>query len=74
MGLFRPKAYKFHSVFGPSANSAEIYRDVLTAPVDSLMDDGYNVAIFAYGQTGSGKTFTMAGGGAFTRTVSTRVE
>ena len=57
----RHRRYKFHSVFGPSAAATDIYRDVLTAPVDSLIDDGYNVAIFAYGQTGSGKTFTMAG-------------
>jgi hypothetical protein len=59
--LRAPKAYKFHSVFGPTASATDIYRDVLTAPVDCLLDDGYNVAIFAYGQTGSGKTFTMAG-------------
>jgi hypothetical protein len=59
--LRAPKAYKFNSVFGPSAAATEIYHDVLTAPVDSLLSDGYSVAIFAYGQTGSGKTFTMAG-------------
>jgi hypothetical protein len=60
--LRAPKAYKFNNVFGPVASATDIYRDVLTTPVDSLLCDGYNVAIFAYGQTGSGKTFTMAGG------------
>ena len=59
--LRAPKAYKFNSVFGPTALATDIYRDVLTAPVESLLCDGHNVAIFAYGQTGSGKTFTMAG-------------
>lgn len=59
--LRAPKAYKFNSVFGPSAAATEIYRGVLTEPVGSLLSDGYSVAIFAYGQTGSGKTFTMAG-------------
>ena len=59
--LRAPKAYKFNNVFGPAAAATEIYRDVLTEPVESLLSDGYSVAIFAYGQTGSGKTFTMAG-------------
>eukprot|EP01052_Picozoa_sp_SAG31_P028100 SAG31_NODE_2683_length_5256_cov_6.529184_2_plen_801_part_00 len=59
--LRAPKAYKFHSVFGPAASATDIYSEVLTTPVDNLLEDGYNVAIFAYGQTGSGKTFTMAG-------------
>ena len=59
--LRAPKAYKFNSVFGPSSSATEIYDNVLTEPVDSLLSDGYSVAIFAYGQTGSGKTFTMAG-------------
>ncbi len=59
--LRAPKAYKFNNVFGPSSAATEIYDNVLTEPVDSLLSDGYSVAIFAYGQTGSGKTFTMAG-------------
>ena len=55
------------------AESQDVFESVGRRVVDSVVD-GINGTIMAYGQTGSGKTFTMAGGGAFTRTVSTRVE
>jgi len=55
----RQNDYEFDRVFGPTANNAEVFRDI-SALVTSCMD-GYNVCIFAYGQTGSGKTWTMSG-------------
>lgn len=50
------KVYLFDHVFGPEAEQAMIYQDVV-APVLTEVLDGYNCTIFAYGQTGTGKTY-----------------
>ncbi|KAL7274763.1 Kinesin-related motor protein [Rhizina undulata] len=54
------KTYTFDRVFGPEADQAMIYDDVV-APILEEMLSGYNCTIFAYGQTGTGKTYTMSG-------------
>ncbi len=54
------KTYSFDRVFGPEADQATIYDDVV-GPVLSETLSGYNCTIFAYGQTGTGKTYTMSG-------------
>ena len=54
------KTYTFDRVFGPEADQAIVYDDVV-APILDEMLLGYNCTIFAYGQTGTGKTYTMSG-------------
>lgn len=54
------KMYSFDRVFGPEADQAMVYDDVV-APMLEEMLSGYNCTIFAYGQTGTGKTYTMTG-------------
>ncbi|XP_010271503.1 PREDICTED: kinesin-like protein KIN-7D, mitochondrial [Nelumbo nucifera] len=53
-------AYAFDRVFGPSANSQEVY-DVAARPVVKAAMEGINGTVFAYGVTSSGKTHTMHG-------------
>ncbi|MBW0477866.1 hypothetical protein O181_017581 [Austropuccinia psidii MF-1] len=54
------KVYPFDHVFGPEADQALIFTDVV-APILTEVLQGYNCTIFAYGQTGTGKTYTMTG-------------
>ncbi|KAL9418196.1 hypothetical protein AB3S75_041081 [Citrus x aurantiifolia] len=53
-------AYAFDRVFGPHANSLEVY-DVAARPVVKAAMEGVNGTVFAYGVTSSGKTHTMHG-------------
>jgi kinesin family member 11 len=53
------KVYLFDHVFGPEAEQAMIYQDVV-APVLTEVLGGYNCTIFAYGQTGTGKTYVLS--------------
>ncbi|KAH9657008.1 kinesin-like protein KIN-7D [Citrus sinensis] len=53
-------AYAFDRVFGPHANSQEVY-DVAARPVVKAAMEGVNGTVFAYGVTSSGKTHTMHG-------------
>ncbi|KAK9451845.1 P-loop containing nucleoside triphosphate hydrolase protein [Limtongia smithiae] len=54
------KTYSFDHVFGPEADQAMVYDEVV-APILEEALAGYNCTIFAYGQTGTGKTYTMSG-------------
>lgn len=49
------KTYPFDLVFGPEADQAMIYHDVVSPMLDEVLM-GYNCTLFAYGQTGTGKT------------------
>ncbi|XP_044509375.1 kinesin-like protein KIN-7D, mitochondrial [Mangifera indica] len=53
-------AYAFDRVFGPHANSQEVY-DIAAKPVVKAAMEGVNGTVFAYGVTSSGKTHTMHG-------------
>ncbi|OBZ75574.1 Kinesin-like protein cut7 [Grifola frondosa] len=54
------RTYPFDIVFGPDADQASIYHDVVSPMLDEVLM-GYNCTLFAYGQTGTGKTYTMQG-------------
>ncbi|KAF7294898.1 Kinesin motor domain-containing protein [Mycena indigotica] len=54
------RTYPFDVVFGPEADQALIYHEVV-APMLEEVVMGYNCTLFAYGQTGTGKTYTMQG-------------
>ncbi|KAK9432771.1 P-loop containing nucleoside triphosphate hydrolase protein [Lipomyces doorenjongii] len=54
------KTYAFDRVFGPEADQAMVYEEVV-APILEEALAGYNCTVFAYGQTGTGKTYTMSG-------------
>ncbi|KAM6500504.1 kinesin 2 [Amanita muscaria] len=54
------RRYNFDMVFGPEADQAMIYYDVVQPMLDEVLM-GYNCTLFAYGQTGTGKTYTMQG-------------
>lgn len=49
------RTYPFDLVFGPEADQASIYHDVVSPMLDQVVM-GYNCTLFAYGQTGTGKT------------------
>jgi hypothetical protein len=49
------KTYPFDHVFGPEADQALVFAEVMAPMLDDVLQ-GYNVACFAYGQTGTGKT------------------
>jgi len=49
------RTYPFDLVFGPEADQAMIYQDVVSPLLDEVLL-GYNCTLFAYGQTGTGKT------------------
>ncbi|KAJ7729215.1 P-loop containing nucleoside triphosphate hydrolase protein [Mycena olivaceomarginata] len=51
------RTYPFDIAFGPQANQALIYHEVV-APILEEVVMGYNCTLFAYGQTGTGKTAT----------------
>lgn len=50
------RTYPFDLVFGPEADQALIYHDVVSPMLDEVLM-GYNCTLFAYGQTGTGKTY-----------------
>ncbi|TFK54864.1 kinesin-domain-containing protein [Heliocybe sulcata] len=54
------RTYPFDAVFGPEADQAMIYDNVVHPLLDQVVQ-GYNCTLFAYGQTGTGKTYTMQG-------------
>ncbi|KAF9454509.1 kinesin-domain-containing protein [Macrolepiota fuliginosa MF-IS2] len=54
------RTYPFDLVFGPEADQALIYHDVVSPMLEEVLT-GYNCTLFAYGQTGTGKTYTMHG-------------
>ncbi|OSX65083.1 hypothetical protein POSPLADRAFT_1133699 [Postia placenta MAD-698-R-SB12] len=54
------RTYPFDVVFGPEADQAMVYHDVVSPMLDEVLM-GYNCTLFAYGQTGTGKTYTMQG-------------
>ncbi|KDQ60800.1 hypothetical protein JAAARDRAFT_204605 [Jaapia argillacea MUCL 33604] len=54
------RTYPFDLVFGPEADQAMIYHDVVSPMLEEVLM-GYNCTLFAYGQTGTGKTYTMQG-------------
>ncbi|KAG1875275.1 P-loop containing nucleoside triphosphate hydrolase protein [Suillus tomentosus] len=54
------RTYPFDLVFGPEADQATIYHEVVSPMLDEVLT-GYNCTLFAYGQTGTGKTYTMQG-------------
>lgn len=58
--LSSTKTYSLDRVFGPEADQAMIFDEIISPIVDDLMK-GMNCTVFAYGQTGTGKTFTMTG-------------
>jgi kinesin family member 11 len=49
------RTYPFDLVFGPEADQAIIYHDVVSPMLAEVLQ-GYNCTLFAYGQTGTGKT------------------
>ncbi|KAF5391361.1 hypothetical protein D9757_001867 [Collybiopsis confluens] len=54
------RTYPFDLVYGPEADQALIYHDVVGPMLEQVLE-GYNCTLFAYGQTGTGKTYTMQG-------------
>ncbi|KAG5342766.1 hypothetical protein C0989_008716 [Termitomyces sp. Mn162] len=54
------RTYPFDLVFGPEADQAMIYHEVVSPMLKEVLM-GYNCTLFAYGQTGTGKTYTMQG-------------
>ncbi|KAJ4487931.1 kinesin 2 [Lentinula aciculospora] len=54
------RTYPFDLVYGPEADQAMIYHDVVGPMLQQVLE-GYNCTLFAYGQTGTGKTYTMQG-------------
>ncbi|KAM5531198.1 hypothetical protein V8D89_015116 [Ganoderma adspersum] len=54
------RTYPFDMVFGPEADQATVYNDVVHPMLQEVLM-GYNCTLFAYGQTGTGKTHTMQG-------------
>lgn len=50
------RTYPFDTVFGPDADQATVYNDVVAPMLDEVLQ-GYNCTLFAYGQTGTGKTY-----------------
>jgi len=49
------RTYPFDLVYGPQADQAMIYHDVVGPMLEQVLE-GYNCTLFAYGQTGTGKT------------------
>lgn len=54
------KVFTFDRIFDTDSTNQEIYNDVVSPLVDSVLL-GYNGCVFAYGQTSCGKTFSMQG-------------
>ena len=49
------RTYPFDIVFGPEADQAMIYQDIVNPMLEDVLK-GFNCTLFAYGQTGTGKT------------------
>ena len=49
------RKYNYDMVFGPEADQAMLYHDVVHPMLEEVLL-GYNCTLFAYGQTGTGKT------------------
>ena len=49
------RTYPFDMVFGPEADQATVYNNVVHPMLEEVLL-GYNCTLFAYGQTGNGKT------------------
>jgi kinesin family member 11 len=49
------RTYPFDLVYGPEADQAMVYQDVVAPMLEEVLQ-GYNCTLFAYGQTGTGKT------------------
>ncbi|XP_044487977.1 kinesin-like protein KIN-7D, mitochondrial isoform X2 [Mangifera indica] len=60
MHLYMRINIRVDRVFGPHANSQEVY-DIAAKPVVKAAMEGVNGTVFAYGVTSSGKTHTMHG-------------
>lgn len=52
------RTYPFDVVFGPEADQATIYQEVVSPMLEEVIQ-GYNCTLFAYGQTGTGKTYIL---------------
>lgn len=52
------RTYPFDAVFGPEADQAMIYQEVVSPMLEEVLL-GYNCTLFAYGQTGTGKTYVF---------------
>lgn len=52
------RTYPFDLVFGPEADQAMIYHEVVHPMLEEVLM-GYNCTLFAYGQTGTGKTCAL---------------
>ncbi|KAJ7714712.1 hypothetical protein B0H14DRAFT_657891 [Mycena olivaceomarginata] len=52
------RTYPFDIAFGPEADQALIYHEVVAPLLDEVVK-GYNCTLFAYGQTGTGKTCVL---------------
>jgi kinesin family protein 11 len=50
------RTYPFDLGFGPEADQAMIYNDVVSPMLEEVLE-GFNCTLFAYGQTGTGKTY-----------------
>lgn len=50
------RTYPFDLVFGPEADQAMVYHNVVSPMLEEVLM-GYNCTLFAYGQTGTGKTY-----------------
>jgi len=53
--LPQTRTYPFDVVFGPEADQAMIYQDLVSPMLEDVLK-GFNCTLFAYGQTGTGKT------------------
>lgn len=52
------QTYPFDLVFGPEADQAMIYHNIVSPMLDEVLM-GYNCTLFAYGQTGTGKMYVF---------------
>jgi kinesin family member 11 len=52
------RTYPFDTVFGPDADQATVYNEVVSPMLEEVLR-GYNCTLFAYGQTGTGKTLVL---------------
>ncbi|KAL9179345.1 hypothetical protein ACHAXT_008635 [Thalassiosira profunda] len=53
--------YQYNRVYGEDSSSQQLYDDMASDIVASVVNQGRNGTVFTYGQTASGKTHTMHG-------------